>query len=78
MQEDLYGEQNNGVHEVEISPRNNYGKVEIEMPVVSVDDFWNNEKVLIIHSHINNKGKMILSKEEAELLLIELYKFVKS
>ncbi len=28
MQEDLYGEQNNGVHEVETSPRNNYGQVE--------------------------------------------------
>ena len=30
MQEDLYGEQDNGVHEVEISPRNNYGQVEEE------------------------------------------------
>jgi hypothetical protein len=28
MQEDLYGEQDNGVHEVEILPRNNYGQVE--------------------------------------------------
>jgi hypothetical protein len=28
MQEDLYGELYNGVHEVETSPRNNYGQVE--------------------------------------------------
>lgn len=31
MQEDLYGEQNNGVHEVENSPRNNYGQVEEDL-----------------------------------------------
>ena len=49
----------------------------IEQPVVSVDNFYNNEKVLVIHSHINQKGKMILKKEEALLLLVELYKFVK-
>ena len=48
-----------------------------EQPVVSVDNFTNDEKVLIIHSHINQKGKMILKKEEALLLLVELYKFVK-
>jgi hypothetical protein len=28
MQEDLYGEPDNGVHEVETLPRNNYGQVE--------------------------------------------------
>ena len=33
--------------------------------------------VLVIHSHINEKGKMVLTKEEAALLLVELYKFVK-
>lgn len=49
----------------------------IEQPVVSVDNFHNNEKVLVIHSHINQKGKMVLKKEEALLLLVELYKFVK-
>jgi hypothetical protein len=26
--EDLYGEKYNGVHEIEVSPRNNYGEVE--------------------------------------------------
>ncbi len=50
----------------------------IESPVVTVDDFYHEEKTLIIHSHINMKGKMILNKEEASLLLIELYKFIKS
>lgn len=49
----------------------------IEQPVVSVDNFTNDEKVLIIHSHINQKGKMILKKDEALLLIVELYKFVK-
>ena len=49
----------------------------IEQPVVSVDNFHNNEKVLVIHNYINQKGKMILTKEEALLLLAELYKFVK-
>ena len=28
MQEDLYGSPDNGVHDVETSPRNNYGQVE--------------------------------------------------
>jgi hypothetical protein len=49
----------------------------IEQPVVSIGNSTNGEKVLIIHSHINQKGKMILNKEEALLLLVELYKFVK-
>jgi len=48
----------------------------IEAPVVTVDEFYNDEKTLIVHSHINTKGKMILNKQEAGLLLIELYKFI--
>ena len=48
----------------------------IEVPVVTVDEFYNDEKTLIVHSHINTKGKMILNKQEASLLLIELYKFI--
>lgn len=50
----------------------------IEQPVVTIDDFYCDEKVLVVHSHINLKGKMILNKDEAALLLIELYKFIKS
>lgn len=50
----------------------------IEAPIVTVDDFYNDEKTLIIHNYINMKGKMVLNKEEALLLLIELYKFVNS
>jgi len=50
----------------------------IEAPVVTVDDFYNDEKVIVIHSHINGKGKMILNKEESSLLLVELYKFINS
>lgn len=50
----------------------------IEAPVVTVDDFYNDEKTLVIHSHINMKGKMILNKEEASLLLVELFNFINS
>jgi hypothetical protein len=51
----------------------------IEAPVVTVDDFYgydDNDR-LVINSHINEKGKMILNKEEACLLLLELYRFIK-
>jgi hypothetical protein len=48
----------------------------IEVPVVTIDEFYNDEKVLIVHSYKNEKGKMILNKQEAALLLIELYKFI--
>ena len=48
----------------------------IEIPDVSIDANTYNEKVLVIHSHINTKGKMILNKQEAGLLLIELSKFI--
>ena len=37
MQEDLYGEPDNGIDYVEISPRNNYGDVE------ETDSILNNE-----------------------------------
>ena len=50
----------------------------IEAPVVTVDDFYNEEKTLIIHNYINMKGKMVIHKQEASLLLLELYKFVNS
>lgn len=52
--------------------------VTIEAPIVTVDDFYNDEKTLIIHNYINMKNKMVLNKEEACLLLLELYKFVNS
>lgn len=55
-----------------------YRSENIEAPVVTVDDFYNEEKVLIIHNYINMKGKMVINKEEAALLLIELYKFINS
>jgi hypothetical protein len=46
----------------------------IEVPVVKVFD--NSKPILVIYSHINEKCQMILTKEEAALLLIELHKFV--
>ena len=50
----------------------------IEMPVVSVHDSSEEGPMLVIHSHINQKDKMILSKDEASLLLLELYKFIEN
>ena len=44
--------------------------------IVDVDTFHHPEKILIVHSYINQKGKMLLNKAEAALLLIELYKFI--
>lgn len=49
----------------------------VEMPVVEIDDFNNDEPTLIIHNYVNVKGKIVLNKAEASLLLIELYKFLK-
>ena len=50
----------------------------IEAPSITVDNFYNEEKTLIVHNYINMEGKMVLNKEEASLLLLELYKFVNS
>lgn len=48
----------------------------IVAPVVTVDDYGNDNKTLTIHSYINKTGKMVLNEEEASLLLVELYKFI--
>jgi hypothetical protein len=50
----------------------------VETPSTTIDDFYNEEKVIIVHSHINAKGKMILNKAEAALLMLELHKFITS
>lgn len=50
----------------------------IEKPIITINDFNNKEKVFTLHNHINMKGKLVLNKEEASLLLIELHKFIKS
>jgi hypothetical protein len=45
-------------------------------PVVTVDEFNHDYRTLIIHSHINFMGKMVLNETEATLLLVELWKFI--
>ncbi len=50
----------------------------IEVPVVTIDNLNNEEKRMIIHNYVNMKGKMVLNKKEASLLIIELYKFINS
>lgn len=47
----------------------------IEAPVISIDDY-NLDKVFILHNYINTKGKLVINKEEASLLILELYKFI--
>ena len=47
-----------------------------EAPVVTIDDFVRERKTLTVHSYINTKGKMVLTRDETALLLIELYKFI--
>jgi hypothetical protein len=48
----------------------------IEIPVVAKFNS-NGQPILVVYSHINEKGRMILNKEEAMLLIAELYNFVK-
>lgn len=45
-------------------------------PVTTIDKYNNEEPVIIIHSHINFLGKMVLNKLEAALLLAKLYQFI--
>ena len=47
-------------------------------PVTTVDNFYHDTPRIVIHSHINHKGKMHLSKEEAMLLIADLWEFVNS
>lgn len=48
----------------------------VEAPVVTTHTGDSGE-ILVIHSHINpHKAKMILTRAEAGLLLLELYKFI--
>jgi len=51
-----------------------YEEDAFEYPVIDK----NSRGLLVVHSHINEKGKMILNKTEALLMIAELYKFVKS
>lgn len=48
----------------------------VERQFVTIDDFYNEEKTMIVHNYINMKGKMVLNKEDVSLLLVELYKFI--
>lgn len=53
-------------------------KNHILKPVTSIDNFYHDTPRIVIHSHINNKSKMHLSKEEAMLLIADLWEFVNS
>lgn len=56
-----------------------YEKVEnkiYEAPVVTIDNFYNDEPVLIVHNYVNLKGKLVVNRIEAALLYAELHKFV--
>lgn len=51
-------------------------KNHILKPVTSIDNFYHDTPRIVIHSHINSKGTMHLSKAEAALLIVELWKFI--
>jgi hypothetical protein len=54
-------------------------KIYVEAPVVTIDKSNGSDEILVVHTYINhNRGKMFLNKDEAALLLIELYKFIKN
>lgn len=45
----------------------------IEEPVVTISD---DKKILTLHNCITMKGNMVINKEQAALLYIELHKFI--
>lgn len=53
-------------------------KNHILKPVTTIDNFYHDTPRIVIHSHINYKGKLHLSKEEAMLLIADLWEFVNS
>lgn len=57
----------------------NYETDYIQQPSVQIlnkNSTVSGEALLIIHSHINAKGKMVLTREEAALMYLELHKFI--
>jgi hypothetical protein len=55
-----------------------YTSLTLEYPVITIDEYNHEQPVFILHNMVNSKGKLILTKEEAMLLFVELYKFIKS
>lgn len=47
----------------------------VEMPCVTIDSY-SDEKTMTIHNYTTMIGRMTLTKAEASLLLIELWKFI--
>lgn len=50
----------------------------IEAPIVTIDNFYHEEKTLIVHNCISQGGKLFLNKIQAVLLMAELKKFIES
>ena len=45
----------------------------VEMPCVTVS---NDKESITVHNYVNLKGKIVLDKSKASLLMIELWKFI--
>jgi hypothetical protein len=45
----------------------------IEMPCVTIS---NDKECITVHNYTNLKGRIVLDKAEASLLMIELWKFI--
>lgn len=48
----------------------------IELPIITVDRTNDGEQLFIIHNYIRQDNKVVLTKEEAALLLVKLYDFL--
>ena len=53
-------------------------KIKVEEPIITIDKFIDDAPRLTLHNYISLKGKMVINKSEACLLLIELQKFINS
>lgn len=48
----------------------------IELPVITVDRTNEREPLFILHNYIRQNSKVVLTKDEAALLLVKLYDFL--
>ena len=51
----------------------NFKKDIVEMPCVTIS---NDNESMTVHNYVNLKGKIVLTKAEASLFMLELWKFI--
>jgi len=50
----------------------------IEAPVWEVDKFYHEDPTFILHNYVNTKGKLLVNKIEAALLMAALKEFIEN